>query len=257
MSLMDKIETFYSSLSKSHQKIARYIRHNCEEAVFQSVTELAQKSDTSPPTVVRFARELGFEGYPDMQQALQGDIVVTRNKANRHDSVTGAASNVSGERLDRACREIMGAKDILIIGYMDAFGTAAELFHRLTCLRDGVQFTRLINDWNDIHKMMRPGTLLLAISYTPHYEYTSVCVSAGCRRGCRVMLFTDSPLNPMTEQADEVLSFELPRDGNDKELNRVDTSSVFSVIHQITCRIRELYPESILPPNRNDEVFID
>ena len=58
-------------LSKGHKKIAEYILSHYDKAAFMTASKLGNIVGVSESTVVRFATELGFEGYPEMQKALK------------------------------------------------------------------------------------------------------------------------------------------------------------------------------------------
>ena len=59
----------FDEFSRSQKDVARYIVDHLDEAAFQTAEELARRADTSSSTVVRFSQALGFEGYPELQQA--------------------------------------------------------------------------------------------------------------------------------------------------------------------------------------------
>ena len=59
----------FDEFSRSQKDVARYIVDHLEEAAFQTAEELARRASTSSSTVVRFSQALGFEGYPELQQA--------------------------------------------------------------------------------------------------------------------------------------------------------------------------------------------
>ena len=58
-------------LSKGHRKIAEYIVEHYDKAVFMTASKLGEKVGVSESTVVRFASAMGYEGYPQLQRALQ------------------------------------------------------------------------------------------------------------------------------------------------------------------------------------------
>ena len=58
-------------LSKGHQRIADYIARHYDKAVFMTAVSLGDMVGVSESTVVRFASALGYEGYPQLQRALQ------------------------------------------------------------------------------------------------------------------------------------------------------------------------------------------
>src|SRR5919106_4044439 len=68
-SLCDYISERFDEFSRSQKDVARYIVDHLDEAAFQTAEELARRADTSSSTVVRFSQALGFEGYPELQQA--------------------------------------------------------------------------------------------------------------------------------------------------------------------------------------------
>ena len=63
-----------ASLSAAEQQIARYITENPEEATLLTVRELAQRTFTSPSSVVRVCRSVGFDGYKELRRALVGEL---------------------------------------------------------------------------------------------------------------------------------------------------------------------------------------
>lgn len=64
----------YSNFTKSFKKISDYIRYNQNIIAFISINELAKVTGTSPATITRFSKELGFSGYPDLQSVFQKSI---------------------------------------------------------------------------------------------------------------------------------------------------------------------------------------
>ncbi|MBR6634090.1 MAG: MurR/RpiR family transcriptional regulator, partial [Clostridia bacterium] len=70
-SILNKIDALYHKLSKGHRKVADYIMANYDKAAFMTAAKLGETVGVSESTVVRFATELGFEGYPALQSDLQ------------------------------------------------------------------------------------------------------------------------------------------------------------------------------------------
>ena len=69
--LIALITAHISKFSKGQKKIAQYIVEHYDEAAFMTALRLGQTVGTSESTVVRFAAQLGFDGYPEMQDAMQ------------------------------------------------------------------------------------------------------------------------------------------------------------------------------------------
>ena len=69
--ILHTIEKNMSSFSKGQKLIARFILENYDKAAFMTASKLGKTVQVSESTVVRFATQLGYEGYPSMQRALQ------------------------------------------------------------------------------------------------------------------------------------------------------------------------------------------
>ena len=75
--ILSKVDLSGKKLSKSHKKIVDYITENFDKAAFMTAGKLGKTVGVSESTVVRFASELGYDGYPEMRRVLQE---VVRNK---------------------------------------------------------------------------------------------------------------------------------------------------------------------------------
>ena len=71
---LDLIENSISSMSKGHKAIAGFILESYDKAAYMTAAKLGEEVGVSESTVVRFTTELGFEGYPEFQKALQEDL---------------------------------------------------------------------------------------------------------------------------------------------------------------------------------------
>lgn len=106
------------SFSRGQKRIADYILMNYDKAAFMTAGHLGRKAQVSESTVVRFASQLGYEGYPNMQRALQElvrgrltslqRIQVSRDQMQEQDVLTGVMQrdmnsiHTAIEQLDRA-----------------------------------------------------------------------------------------------------------------------------------------------------------
>src|SRR5438445_9300112 len=61
----------FDEFSRSQKDVAQYIVDHLDEAAFQTAEALARRANTSSSTVVRFSQALGFEGFPELQQAAR------------------------------------------------------------------------------------------------------------------------------------------------------------------------------------------
>jgi DNA-binding MurR/RpiR family transcriptional regulator len=89
MTLSTYIRDRFEEFSRSQKDVARYIVDHLEEAAFQTAEELARRADTSSSTVVRFSQALGFDGFPELQEAA-------RDEYKRRSHAPPAASSAEG-----------------------------------------------------------------------------------------------------------------------------------------------------------------
>ena len=90
MTLSAYITDRFEEFSRSQKDVARYIVDHLEEAAFQTAEELARRADTSSSTVVRFSQALGFDGFPELQEAA-------RDEYKRRSHAPGAAAGEGSE----------------------------------------------------------------------------------------------------------------------------------------------------------------
>jgi DNA-binding MurR/RpiR family transcriptional regulator len=84
------IKSRFDEFSRSQKDVAQYIVDHLDEAAFQTAEELARRANTSSSTVVRFSQALGFEGFPELQQAA-------RDEYRRLVGGIGAGTALAGE----------------------------------------------------------------------------------------------------------------------------------------------------------------
>jgi DNA-binding MurR/RpiR family transcriptional regulator len=128
----------YNQLTKSEKRIANYLRKHQEECAFLSAAELASRLELSEATMVRFARSMGFESYPDMRKLLQnayrqrvthsarlrgrlGDLretgdVFERLVVSDIDYMTQALETVDRDEMKRAVDLMCAHKRIFVFG---------------------------------------------------------------------------------------------------------------------------------------------
>src|SRR5579862_4379158 len=98
------IRARFDEFSRSQKDVAQYIVDHLDEAAFQTAEELARRANTSSSTVVRFSQALGFEGFPELQQAA-------REEYRRRAPATGAMAAAPLFSLDQTEFEAALAAD--------------------------------------------------------------------------------------------------------------------------------------------------
>ena len=146
--------------SKGQRAIAAYINEDYDKAAFMTANALGKAVGVSESTVVRFAMELGYEGYPELQKAMQ-EMVVNRLTAVQRIEVMGdrignqdvlnlvlqsdmeklrqTAEIISREDFRQAVEAILGAKRIFVIGVRSTAPLAEFLGYYLRQMLDDVR----------------------------------------------------------------------------------------------------------------------
>ncbi|MGI8803973.1 MAG: MurR/RpiR family transcriptional regulator [Solirubrobacteraceae bacterium] len=138
--LSSYIQSRFDECSRSQKDVAQYIIDHLDEAAFRTAEELARRANTSSSTVVRFSQALGFEGFPELQQAAREEYRRANTPGPRHDgdgpaplfsldqtdfetalaadhvNVEETARKVSRQNVERAIEAIASADRTLITG---------------------------------------------------------------------------------------------------------------------------------------------
>ena len=226
--LLKIIEDGMPTFSKGQRLIAAYILKHYEKAAYLTASRLGTIVGVSESTVVRFANELGFEGYPELQQALK-KLIRSRLTSVQRMEVTNSligegdilekvlSSDISKirqtmEEIDRqsfddAVDRIVNAKNIYIIGVRSSSTLAGFLNYSLRMIFDNVRFVQTTSGSEMFEQIMQVGSgdVMFAISF-PRYSTRIInAVEYAKGRGADVVALTDSKLSPIAAYADQLL----------------------------------------------------
>ncbi len=215
--------------SKSQRLIARYIMESYDKAAFMTAHTLAQKVGVSESTVVRFAVELGYDGYPSMQKAVQKMVVnrltsvqrieVANDRIGNQDVLSmviqGDAEKLrqTAETVDRsqfraAVDAILDAKRVYILGVRSAAPLANFLGYYLNYMFQNVHILTTSGTSEMFEQIVGVNSedAVIALSF-PRYSSTVVQTVQYCRTtGATVIGVTDTELSPLGRSSDYVLA---------------------------------------------------
>lgn len=225
ISLMEEQATQFS---KGQRRIAAFITESYDKAAFMTANKLGRTVGVSESTVVRFATELGYDGYPSMQRAMQEMVMsrltsvqrmgVTNNRIGHQDVVSSVLQSdmdklrQTSENIDRdAFRQtvdaILNAKKIYVIGARSAAPIANFAGYYLNYMFENVHVVSASGSSEVLEKLVHVGAedVVLAISF-PRYSTATVRGVQFCRQaGATVVGLTNSTLSPLAENCDHVL----------------------------------------------------
>ena len=226
--ILARIQAQLHTFSKGQKRIANYILESYDKAAFMTASKLGKTVAVSESTVVRFAVELGFDGYPSMQRSLQ-EMVRTRltsvqrieaanDRFGDQDVVSSVLQSdidsirLTAESLDRremaACVEaILQAKHIYIVGVRSSAALAAYLNFYFRNLFDNVRLVSSTATSEMFEQMLRVGAgdVVLGISLPRYSSRTVKLLQYAHDSGATVVTITDKPEAPGGKVADLVL----------------------------------------------------
>ena len=123
-----------ASLSPAEQQIARFITDNPEEATLLTVRELAQRTFTSPSSVVRVCRSVGFDGYKELRRALVGELAAL-GETGRHPEQELTAGDSVHEIIQKVTRKnIQSLSDSQLLLSPDVVEQCVQLLDSCRCV---------------------------------------------------------------------------------------------------------------------------
>ena len=226
--LLAKIENCYSTLSKGHKKIADYITENYDKAAFMTAAKPGKKVGVSESTVVRFATELGYEGYPELQKHLQevvksrltsvqrmevassdmsGGDILERSLSSDIDTIKATREHMSREAFNASVEAINRARHIYVLGVRSSASLASFAAFYLNFVYDHVTLIEPTGTGESFEKAFRINSqdVCIAISFPRYSKQTINMLQFLSDRGATVISVTDSENSPIARFATHLL----------------------------------------------------
>lgn len=219
------IEAAAPGFSKGQRSIAKYILENYEKAAFMTASRLGLVVDVSESTVVRFAAELGYEGYPEMRRALQDmirnrltsvqRIQVAKELMDSQDILSLVLSSdieqirltmeeTNRQHFESAVDKIVAAKNIYIFGLRSSSALANFMGFYFNLIFDNVRVINGTSASEVFEQILRvsESDVFIALSF-PRYSRRTIKAMRYARdmHAC-VIGITDTPSSPIAKLAD-------------------------------------------------------
>lgn len=238
-SINERIGHIYHTLSKSHKITADYVVANAFRAATMSIDELANAVGISNATANRFARALGFDGYPQFRaelvsgfESMLAPIEELRTELERADTSAEVIArslkediynleltrrDFRSELCNRAVQMILDADRIYIIGYGASAFLGGIMCHALTSYCDSVQSNLGTGGPAHVSRQLYKLTerdLVIGISFPRYSNDVVTLLSQAKRRQVPVLAMTDRPSSPVASIADVTLYAQTKRQFN-------------------------------------------
>ncbi|MGI5884961.1 MAG: MurR/RpiR family transcriptional regulator [Candidatus Spyradocola sp.] len=225
--LLARINQTGRKLSKGQKRIAEFIVNHYDKAAFMTASRLGEKVQVSESTVVRFAIALGYDGYPELQKALQ-EMIRNRLTAVQRVEMTGDMSesavlgmvfkadmqnirqtieDIDEKVFTRVVDALDEAKRVYVVGVRSSAPLAEFLGYYMGFIRDDVSvITSGISDVLEQVSRVGEADAVLGISFPRYSRRTIEAMRFAKDRGARVLSITDTPLSPLGEVSDLCLT---------------------------------------------------
>lgn len=242
MDLIERIKQKEGSFSKGQKKLAKYILENYDKAAFLTASKLGKEAGVSESTVVRFAYVLDYDGYPQLQKAMNV-IVKTQSSsiqrlnaaAKRYETLSplkdilktdmnrikDTVNEIDEKEFEKAVESIVNARKVYIVGSRSSGFLAEFLGYYLKMILDDVhvvEFTGEVGVFEQIHRIT-PEDVFIGISFPRYSRVTAQVAQFASREGATTIAITDSMQSPMTSRS---------------KINLIAKSDVMAVVDSLT-----------------------
>jgi DNA-binding MurR/RpiR family transcriptional regulator len=229
-SLSDYIQERFDEFSRSQKDVARYIVDHLDEAAFLTAEELARRASTSSSTVVRFSQALGFEGYPELQQAAIEEYRTATDGGNGvaagaalfsfdHSELEGSLSadysnleetarHLTREQVDGAVSALAEAQRVVIVGVDQMAFFASYLRHILSLLDIRAEIVASTGG-ESLQRLGRidEETLVIVLSCGRAHPLLLRAMKLALHRRARTLAISDASMSEVGEHAEQTLYF--------------------------------------------------
>lgn len=228
-SLLQKIQEQMPKFSKGQRLIANFIIEQYDKAAFITAAKLGRIVGVSESTVVRFASELGYDGYPGMQKALQVMIRTQLTAAQRMgvaieridrdgalasvlesdmENIRNTLIEIDQDEFENIISTIMSAKKIYILGVRSAASLAGFLSFYFNLILENVRLIQTSTASEIFEQIFRigKGDVIIGISFPRYSRRTLKALNYASRQGATVIGITDSKASPIAKAADMSLT---------------------------------------------------
>ena len=223
------IQSNMGAFSKGQKLIANFILNSYDKAAFMTASRLGKTVNVSESTVVRFAAELGYDGYPAMQKALQEMVLnrltavqrieVSSERLGEQDILSTILQSdmdklrVSMECIDRtafagAVDALLSARRVYILGVRSSAALAEFFGYYLNYMFEDVRVVTGASESEMFEKIVHvaPQDAVVGISFPRYSTATSKALQYCASAGAQVIALTDCETAPIAQSADYLLT---------------------------------------------------
>jgi DNA-binding MurR/RpiR family transcriptional regulator len=223
--LLTLIDEKNSGFSKGQKLIADFIKNHYDKAAFMTASKIGEAVGVSEATVVRFAVELGYNGYPKLQKVLRELIKnkltavqrleISENRLDENDIIKSVLnsdmeklkttlSEVDREAFNTIVDRILSAKRVYILGVRSSAPLAAFLAFYLNLILDDVKLVNT-NSFSEMFEQLigiKKEDIAFSISFPRYSKRTIKATEFIKKQGALTVALTDSIHSPLAKVTD-------------------------------------------------------
>lgn len=226
--LLKIIQEKQSTFSKGQKQISSFILGHYDKAAYMTAAKLGALVGVSESTVVRFANELGFAGYPELQHSLQEmirsklttiqRIEITNDRIGESDllekvlnsdidKIKHTLEEIDRTSFENAVDDLIGAQMIYIIGMRSSSSLASFMYHYLNLVFPHVRLVRTTSGSEIFEQLLRINEhdAIVGISFPRYSKRIINALGYAKKQGAKVISITDSAASPIAANADDLL----------------------------------------------------
>lgn len=226
--LLAELQQKFDTFSKGQKKIANFIIEQYDKAAYFTAAQLGRAVGVSESTVVRFASELGYDGYPGMQKEIRLMIRMQLTAAQRievasermngtdvlqsvleadMENIRTSLDEIDREEFEKTVNAIVGADRVYVIGVRSSASLASFLSFYLNLISPNVRHVQTSTASELFEQIFRieKGDVLVAISFPRYSKRTLKAISYAKSRGAAVVGITDCKSSPIARASDMTL----------------------------------------------------
>lgn len=215
-----RLDEKYPKLSKGQKRLSDYIRKNYDKAAFLTAAKMGEAVGVSESTVVRFASQLGYKGYPEFQKALDELVRTKLNSIQRMEVTYGRIAqseilatvlqsdiekikltmeSIDQQAFELAVDTLLGARKIYVIGIRSCAPLANFLSFYLNLICSDVVSVHTNSSSEIFEQLIRIGEedVIIGISFPRYSMRTLKALEFASNRKAKVITITDSVHSPM------------------------------------------------------------
>lgn len=224
MSSIKQILTKVESLNGAQRRLGRYLKNDSSALLVSNVNDLAEAVGVSKATVVRFAKTMGYAGFPEFKRDIQKEMRRKLRAADRMKETfaeLGDDENIFGKLIKRdiqllqelqsasfsdfqeAVELILGARKVYLIGLNASTALAYILYFRLMRVKKEAHWIVMTGGTSLVEQLafMKPDDALVAIDFVEVPREVQTALQHAKKIGTPILGITDFPSSPIAKAA--------------------------------------------------------